>query len=550
MSLEFGLRWAALAGLLAMGAVPAQAQGAATALTDATVVVTDTGAVGGTIGNGLREFKGIPYALAPTGDLRWAPPQPAKAWDGVLDATRYGSACPQVQRYGIPEKSENEDCLYLNVTAPAPGGQPAAGKRPVIVWIHGGAFVGGSSGLYDLGQIANSGDVVVVSMNYRLGVFGFMPHAAFDADTNGGYGLEDQRAALRWVQRNIEKFGGDPTNVTIAGESAGAAGVCMHVLAPEQTTGLFHKAIIQSGGCAHTLRSVADNAERTGKRVGELVGCTGDKALECLRGKPVKDLLDAGVTAAGSDLMAYAPSYGSKTLPLQGDEALATGKFVKVPMINGGNRDELRLYVAYNIAAGQFTTHDNFKDRVESTYGAKAADVMATYPLRTDLSAASLLGTIWTDFTPDNGLNVCVYLRATQLASKQQVTVYHYEFADRDAPDVVANPGIRMGAVHSAELPYQFPGFDNTMTRGLAPLKEPQKALAKTMMAYWTSFARTGTPTAANAPAWKPFATEKDVLRLEPGNIRYISMDEEHKCDFWRRTYPDRLDRTYAASRS
>lgn len=193
----------------------------------------------GIIRDGVREFKGIPYAQPPVGDLRWSLPKAASARSGILDATQYKNACPQIERYGIPEASDNEDCLYINVTSPYLDRSDIERKRAVIVWFHGGAFVGGSSALYPLDYMAKSGDVVVVSMNYRLGIFGFTAHPAFDEDHNGGYGLEDQRAALRWVKKNIAAFGGDPNNVTIAGESAGAASVCMRVLAPEETTGLL-----------------------------------------------------------------------------------------------------------------------------------------------------------------------------------------------------------------------------------------------------------------------------------------------------------------------
>jgi para-nitrobenzyl esterase len=209
------------------------------------VVQTASGAVRGAIRNGALEFRGIPYAAPPPGALRWASPQPAAAWEGTLDAAEFRSACPQTARYGLTEASEEEDCLHLNVSAPLPGAGMVAAKRPVIVWIHGGAFVGGAASLYRLDEIVRSGDVVVVSMDYRLGVFGFMPHPAFDAEHNGGYALEDQRLALRWVQRNITAFGGDPENMT-------------------------------SAGCIFPLRRVEESA-RLGRKVAERVGC-GDTA--------------------------------------------------------------------------------------------------------------------------------------------------------------------------------------------------------------------------------------------------------------------------------
>ena len=197
----------------------------------------------------VYEYRGIPYALAPTGNRRWALPEPVTSLGSrVFKAYNFGPACPQQARFNLTEASSNEDCLSINVTTPA--GTKAGDNLPVLIWIHGGAFIGGSSNLYRLDQLAAEGGLVVVSMNYRLGALGFMPNPAFQMTSssgtyNGNYGLEDQRLAMRWVQQNIAAFGGDKTNVTIAGESAGAASVCMHLSAPSQVTGLFHKAIVQ-----------------------------------------------------------------------------------------------------------------------------------------------------------------------------------------------------------------------------------------------------------------------------------------------------------------
>lgn len=200
----------------------------------APVVQTSLGPVQGIARNGAYEYRGMPYALAPTGDLRWALPQPVTAsWTSVFPAYDFGPACPQKARFGVTEASDNEDCLSINVSVPAdikPGE-----KLPVFFWIHGGAFVGGSSNLYRLDKLAREGRLVVVSINYRLGALGFMPNPAFASNGyNGNYGLEDQRLAMKWVQDNIEAFGGDKTNVTIAGESAGAGSTCMHLASPEQ----------------------------------------------------------------------------------------------------------------------------------------------------------------------------------------------------------------------------------------------------------------------------------------------------------------------------
>lgn len=513
---------------------------AASTAADPTVVMTDNGAVRGTIRNGLREFKGIPYAKPPVGELRFGLPEPAAAWGGTLDATAYKSPCPQAERYGIPEASDNEDCLHLNVTTPDAGRAQHGRKRAVIVWLHGGAFVGGSSALYPLDTLAKSGDVVMVSMNYRLGVFGFTAHPAFEADHNGGYGLEDQRAALRWVKKNIAAFGGDPQNVTIAGESAGAAGVCMHILAPDETRGLFQKAIVQSAGCATPLPTV-EEGNKTGQKIAALVGCADDAAaLACLRGKPVKDLLAAAATVAGSSIVTFLPVTGTKTIPLPGAKALKAGKFIKVPMILGGTRDELRLYVAYAVQGGQSITKDNYFDLLKGTYGEKADAVLKKYPLTSYSSAPSALGTVWSDFRSDVGINNCIYLETSKLIRKS-APVYAFVFGDRDAPPVTADPGFEMGAVHSSELPYQFPHFDNTTKIAGLDLKPASQKLADRMVAYWTSFAKTGRPSARRSPVWRPFRSDNMVMNLVPKGLGYFNASKAHYCKFWKTLYPDVL---------
>jgi para-nitrobenzyl esterase len=501
------------------------------------VVRTDKGLVRGLVHDGVREFKGIPYAASPTGKLRWELPQTRMPWTGVLDATHFRSGCPQVARYGLTQAGYDEDCLFINVTAPYHKGQAATRKRPVIVWIYGGAFVGGSSSLYPLAHMATAGDAVVVSFNYRLGVFGFMANPSFDPSFDGDYGLEDQRAALRWVKKNISAFGGDEGNVTIAGESAGAASVCMHILAPDETTGLFEKAIIQSAGCVQHLRTVQES-NRIGLKVAALVGCrVRHDALACLRAKPVKNLLEAAAQVSGGDVMTYAPSVGGKTVPMQGAAAMAAGKFVRVPIINGGNRDELSLYVAYDIQAGHPVTNDNYVAHLKAVFGDKTPAVAAEYPLSRYSSAATALGTVMSDYCPGNGLNNCIYLQTAKAASKF-VDVYEYEFADRDAPPVTANPGFEMGTVHSAELPYFFPHFSNTTKVDGPDLAAPSQKLADQMMSYWTSFASSGSPQDPGSPSWTPFKSATDVMRFEPGKVGSFDAGAEHNCAFWQKLYP------------
>lgn len=503
---------------------------------DPTRVVTGQGTVQGVVRGDVLEFRGIPYARPPLGELRFALPQELKPWSGILDGSAYGSACPQVARYGLTEASHDEDCLTLNISRPEAGSH----KRPVIVWIHGGAFVGGSSDLYPLDHMARSGDAVVVSLNYRLGAFGFMAHPDFEPEYNGGYGLEDQRMALRWIRQNIAAFGGDPGNITIAGESAGAASVCMHILAPLETEGLFHKAIIQSAGCVTALPTV-QAASEIGRKVAAEAGCGGERdEVACLRAKPVEDLLDAAAKVGGADIMTYAPATGARTVPLPGSEAIPAGRFVQVPVINGGDRDELRLYVAYDIQAGGSVTVENYPEHLEAVYGDKAGQVLAEYPVSDFSSAPAALGSVMSDFTPTNGLNNCIFLQTSKLLAKS-VDVHAYVFGDRDAPPVTEDPGFEMGAVHSSELPYQFPHFSNTAALDGPDLAPASEALARQMMAYWTSFARTGQPTAPDGPAWERFEADDQVMRFEPGKVGMFDAAKAHRCAFWKTLYPEIL---------
>jgi para-nitrobenzyl esterase len=533
-------------GLVFLGAVAAGlmtqvgATGSAhAAAADALTVATDLGRVHGAAGPGVRAFKGIPYAVPPVGALRFEPPRPAKPWKGVLDASAYRSACPQVARFGVTDASDDENCLYLNVTvptAPAPGGR----KRAVIVWVHGGAYVGGSSNLYPLEYYARTGDVVLVSINYRLGVFGFMAHPAFAPAHNGSLGLEDQREALRWVKRNIAAFGGDPANVTFAGESAGGASVCMQLIAPEQSKGLFQKAIIQSLACGVPLLGQAD-AGHAGLEVGRRVHCDdAATAVACLRSKSVSELLEAQTAVAAANPRAFAPSVGSTSIPRQGAEAFATGQFLRVPMINGGNRDEMRLYVAYAIQAGQVVSAETYPKLLDALYGAYGPEVLKEYPASEFPAVPSALGTAESDFTPGGPLANCLYLEAGKDASRY-VPVYEFEFTDRHAPPEMDDPGFEMGAVHAAELPYFFPHISHNSKVNGPDLEPSSQPVSGAMVAYWSSFARTGVPAAPGLPAWPRFSRNADVMRFDPAAIQPFDAAAEHHCGFWAKLYPDTL---------
>jgi hypothetical protein len=279
-----------------------------------------------------------PVRRAPVGDLRWAEPRPAKPWAGTRDATKPGNSCPQTEGFLGDAASDTEDCLYLNVTTPRNSGGT---KLPVMFWVHGGGFYSGSGSLYGAQRLAEQGKVIVVTLNYRLGVFGFLAHPALGHTTSGDYGLEDQQAALRWVRDNAAAFGGDSGNVTLFGESAGGVSTCSHLVAPA-SAGLFRRAIIQSGPCGDLARTwpyTEGNwgvrpravAERQGASLAAAVGCGDVKdAAACLRGKLVSALLEASQGGQG-----FGPAAGGKVLPAIPATAIASGRFNRVPVING-----------------------------------------------------------------------------------------------------------------------------------------------------------------------------------------------------------------------
>src|SRR5215468_3655441 len=305
------------------------------------VTGTANGAVRGLANGAVKEFLGIPYAAPPVGALRWQPPQPAASWSGVRDATQFAPHCPQsASPFG--QASTSEDCLYLNVFTPSH--QQAGSHFPVMVWIHGGALVTGESNDYDPTALATDG-VTVVTINYRLGALGFLAHPALadSSGQSGDYGLMDQQAALRWVQSNIAAFGGDPQNVTVFGESAGGLSTLSQVASP-QASGLFERAIVESGSYNLTQASLAA-AEAAGAAFAAKAGCASQTAA-CLRSLPVSTILASENTAG------YTPNLNSEVLPQTLGTAFSTGAFNRVPIINGTNHDEWRLFVALSELTG------------------------------------------------------------------------------------------------------------------------------------------------------------------------------------------------------
>ena len=497
---------------------------------------------------GVDSFLGLPYAAPPTGNLRWRPPQPAPAWSGVRDATTFAPSCPQTTQRNpeLPPGPLSEDCLYLNVLAPAVGdndqgdhagrGQIAeAGRhhdrsgRPVLVWIHGGGLVQDGARNYDGTKLAADG-IVVVTINYRLGALGFLAHPALAASPGGAagnYGLMDQQAALRWVQRNIAHFGGDPQNVTIAGQSAGGLSVLAQMVSPG-ARGLFQRAIVQSGTFALTQRPLA-TAEAAGESFAQAVGCSNQTA-ECLRSVPVSNLVsNFGVEIPGVvDGSVLTQSVGT---------ALSAGQFARVPVINGITHDEELLFVRFvgvTVSQGTFvplakpvnSDSANYQANIAQALGVSNPQVVAAiageYPLSAYPSPVVAFSTLVADAS-----FACPALQVDR-STAALVPTYAYQFNDDQAPAGVVPSGVLPLATHGSELPYLFDEPNLPFTT----LNADQQALAASMRTDWARFAGTGNPSSDLLP-WPSFEGTS-VLSLVPLQSQVTTdFAAAHHCAFW-----------------
>jgi len=490
-----------------------------------TTVQTDKGPVCGIVVNGINSWQGIPFAAPPLGNLRWAPPQPAAAWSDTLQATAYKGPCMQ-------SSGGNEDCLYLNVWAP-PGAQGLA----VMAHIHGGGFAGGS-GAGDYSLLSGTGNVVVVSLNYRLNIFGFAANRAFGPNS-GDYGLQDQQAALQWIQRNVSAFGGDPNNVTIFGESAGGSSVCDQIASPT-AAGLFHKGISTSGqyntiyetpesvgplgtglevqDCKSRLPSLA-LAELIGDQFAVALDCTGSDVAACMRAvdtATVFNVARSGYQYGGFGTIA--PTINGTTLVASLPDLLETGNVNSVPVIFGTDRDE-------NLA-GTANTAEDYANLVQAQFGKFAGEVTARYPLNRFASP----GIAWRTIAAD-AYTVCSELRTVGSVS-QWMPAYMYliEYA---APWPPAYMGIPSGAGHVRAWALTPVLPSTTLPNGL---DNNQQVLQDEEIAHVSALARTGNPTADGTPIWPQF-TEGLVLSLNAGGSSQAASVAElsrvHNCAFW-----------------
>ena len=538
------------------------------------VVNTNEGPVRGFVENGVNKFLGIPYAAPPVGELRWQPPQPVARWGGrPLDATAFGNICAQTTTLGVfaGPASIDEDCLYLNVFTTRLGAghdgrggghDKRGGKNPVLVWIHGGGNVDGVSNDYDGSKLATGGPggspTVVVTINYRLGLFGYLAHPALDAEghLSDNYGILDIQGVLRWVQRNIDSFGGDPDNVTLGGQSAGASDTGANVIS-QLSEGLFHRAIFQSSPTS-TYPPLSVGLTR-GTNFAAAAGCPGTDAATaaCLRALSAPQILQLQGTANANGPYVTGPMVDGTIIPLTPQMAWSTGRFNRMPIMGGNVQDEGNFGIGiteYFSGPPQVPlTAAGYVANVTRTYSGMAgpggtppaypsgavAAVLAHYPLSNYATPQLAYDAVTTH------PGACRALHVDQLWS-QWVPVYAYEFNYQNAPYYFPPmPGFVPLAAHTIDIQFLFPGWhggilgvnhtpQNTWTTG--EISGREITLSDQLVAAWTNFARTGNPNGSGNSPWPIFtASSANFLseNIPLSTFTGAQFSANHQCDFW-----------------
>ncbi|WP_441285754.1 carboxylesterase/lipase family protein [Sorangium sp. KYC3313] len=493
----------------------------------APLVETEAGPVEGALVGATRAFLGIPYAAPPVGELRWRSPAPHEPWTEPRAAVEVGIPCSQLNLLtpGYNESS-GEDCLTLNVWTPE---RPASSSVPVLVWIHGGGFELGSGGEadYDGRALSEATGSVVVTFNYRLGPLGFLALPELrsedpDHPSTGAYGLEDQRAALEWVKANIAAFGGDPSRVTLFGESAGGISVCMHLVSP-RSKGLFQRAIIESGPCDSAADEAAASAQ--GQEFVEALGCTdAPSVLECLRGKSDEEIMSAlpqGPAFLEGAGPTWFPVVDGWNLPDTPGKLLEAGSFEKVPTILGSNADEGTLFVALWGESAAVADDAAFEAFAETLAPGHGEEVVALYPSETygsaQAAAIAALG---------DAMFVCPTRRAARAIAAGGAATYLYHFTYAPESSLLGD----LGSFHAAEIKFVF---GNPTLVLPDPLTEGELGMSQEIMGYWSRHAASGDPNGEGAVAWPRYDAEGDESLALGLDIAPQAGLKGALCDAW-----------------
>lgn len=526
-----------------------------------TITVTD-GQVKGYSKNGVNVFLGIPYAAPPVGKLRWQPPQPVKRWKGVLDATQFANTCPQVTELGAfaGPTSVTEDCLYLNVFTTGNSNK----KKGVIVWIHGGGNVDGESNDYDATKLAQGGpdgkETVVVTLNYRMGLFGYLSHPALNGEGHlwGNYGIMDIQAVLRWVQRNIAAFGGDPNKVALGGQSAGAQDTGANVLSP-MAANLFSRAIYESGPLPVLVS--ATTAQTNGQNFAAAAACptgAGKQAAACLRDLTAERILQLQGTPNFNGPYITGPFVDGTVIPITPEKAWTTGQFNKMPAMGGRVHDEGNFSIGITeYFSGQPPvpmTADQYTAAVTKTYSGNAGPGGAPPAYPSGTATAVLNQYPLTAFGNDP---VKAYDRLTTDVQKcqadhvlhlwgPQIPTYAYDFTYLDAPYYFPKmAGFKPDAAHTIDIQFLFNNWHggqlgvnlDQATGQPRNLNQSESKLSDQLVAAWTNFANTGNPNGSGNSPWPKYGAGNNasyfVENIPLSTNNRSSYRSTYKCDFW-----------------
>lgn len=497
-------------------------------------VMTEEGPVRGELQDKSVVFRGIPYASAPVGDLRWRPPQAAAKRTSVLEATQFGSVCAQPDSTG--KVIGSEDCLSLNVWSPKTKENTL---RPVMFFIHGGGNITGSADvmafgvrLYDGTFLHDMGGVVVVTINYRLGPLGFFSHPGLSAEdrqngVSGNYGLMDQIFALQWVKKNISNFGGDPNNITIFGESAGGRNVLALVTSPK-TKDLFQKAIVQSGAPLFVdiplrTNTTGISAENVGLRASEMLGCERGivPPTMCLRNSTPEQLLKAlSPDELGFSGFQYGPIIDGVIVPDKTTAILSSGNYNQVPLMIGTNKNEFLSFIpGLNI---KLDTQADYESALRLNFGDKASEVAKRYPISDYGTPTLALDAVFTDF----GF-LCPARTAVKLLSANQPKTFYYQFTQ------TIKSVESLGSFHGLELGFVFHTVSNVR---LATISKKENKLADKMLAYWTNFAKNGDPNDKKLPKWPAYNSSTDMNIVLNSKIKTDTGLRKDFCSFLSQT--------------